>query len=275
MVSAKTERVEQKAIPKKPSTVSISFTDVHFPYQNDTALEVVKKVIQTVKPDITTCLGDLLDCSQFSAHDPSFGIAETAFDQDIDQAKDLLDFVQKHTRQRTIVLLGNHEYRIERWAAKHKEGRAIYNMVAPHIQLGKTSTGDMRKKFTLVPYGSANGKYPHYKLNNRVVQIHGWSYAQGVTREHLRMSQGKSVLLGHCHRVQSQIIQNVWEDGDNIQCHSIGCLCKLVPLYGCGSPVDWVNAFCLGFHGRNSDSFYTIPIRKNKCILPDGKEIKI
>lgn len=258
----------------KSRTVSVSFTDIHFPYQNDSAVEVLKKVIQTVKPDLSASLGDMLDCSQFSSHEPTYGVEDTDYANDLFLAKTFLDDIQKNTKQRLVLIAGNHEYRITRWAAKNREGRSIYNMVAPHIQLMKTVAGDQRKKATYVPYGSSNGTYPHYKLNNRVVLIHGWSYAKNVTHTHLAMSQGKSILLGHCHRVQSQIIQNVWGEG-TVQCYSIGCLCKQVPLYGVGNPVEWTNAFCLGFHGRHSDTFYTIPIVKGACVLPDGREIRI
>lgn len=164
--------------------------------------------------------------------------------------------------------------RIDRWAAKTKEGRALYNMISPRIQLMKTSTGKSRTKATYIPYGSVDGKYPHYKLNNRVVLIHGWSYNKAVTQAHLASSQGKSIILGHCHRMQSQVIQNVWGEG-TVQCHSIGCLCNKIPLYGVGNPVEWVNGFSIGFHGSHSDTIYPITIVKGSCVLPDGREIKI
>jgi hypothetical protein len=54
---------------------------------------------------------------------------------------------------------------------------------------------------------------------------------------------------------------------------SAGCLRKPIPLYGTGRPVEWVNAFILGYLGRRSDTLYTIPIMDNRCILPDGAEV--
>lgn len=255
-------------------TVSVCFTDAHIPFHNPDVMEVIKKVIQTVKPDYSASLGDLLDCSQFSTHEPTPGMEETEFEHDLDFAKAFLDDIQKHTKQRLILVEGNHEYRTRRWAGKHREARAVLNMIAPHIQLMKTRAGKPRTKASYVHYGSSDGKYPHYKLNSRVSLIHGWSYARHVTAAHLDKSQGRTVILGHCHRMESKIIQNVWEAG-TVQCYAIGCLCQQIPIYGTGSPVDWTNGFCLGFHGSHSDTFYPIPIVKGSCVLPDGREIKI
>jgi len=61
--------------------------------------------------------------------------------------------------------------------------------------------------------------------------------------------------------------------GGIIQARSSGCLCKPIPLYGTGRPVEWVNAFILGYLGRRSDTLYSIPIMDNRCILPDGSEV--
>ena len=42
------------------------------------------------------------------------------------------------------------------------------------------------------------GRYPHHKVNARVIAVHGWSYARHATKNHLQISQGKSVIHGHC-----------------------------------------------------------------------------
>ena len=124
-----------------------------------------------------------------------------------------------------------------------------------------------------VPYGSADGRYPHYRVNSRIIAVHGWSYARHATKNHLQISQGKSVIHGHTHRADACIIQNIWSPGKIVQARSAGCLCKPIPLYGTGRPVEWVNAFILGYLGRRSDTLYTIPIMDNRCILPDGAEV--
>ena len=88
-----------------------------------------------------------------------------------------------------------------------------------------------------------------------------------------RTPSGSVELTGNTHRADASIVQNIWSPGKVIEARSAGCLCKPIPLYGTGRPVEWVNAFILGYLGRRSDTLYTIPIMDNRCILPDGTEV--
>ncbi len=247
----------------------IAFGDVHYPKENPVAVEILKKTIARLKPDISVSLGDLLDCGQFSQHPPTYGVPESDYETDLAQANALIDFVQKHTTERTVLIEGNHEYRLDRWAAQHAEGRGAYNLLAPRIQLMRG-----RKKCTYVTYGSADGRYPHWKVNQRIVAVHGWSYAQNATKEHLKKSQGKSIIHGHTHRADASIFPNVWGAG-TVQARSAGCLCMPIPLYGTGSPVEWINAFIIGYLGRRSDTLFTVDIKGDFAILPDGTEMRV
>ncbi len=133
----------------RKSRVMIAFGDVHIPHQNPRAVEVVCRAVEHIKPDLTVCLGDLLDCGQFSSHPPTHGVPETNYQDDLAEANALLDRVQ-NASGRLVMVEGNHEYRLDRWAALTSEGRGAYSMLAPRLQLSRN-----RKKFTYVPYGSA------------------------------------------------------------------------------------------------------------------------
>ena len=252
---------------KAKSKTMLAFGDVHIPHANERAVEVFCRVAERLRPDLIVCLGDLLDCGQFSWHPPTHGVPETDYVDDLNSANKLLDRLQK-VCGRLVVIEGNHEYRLDRWAVATAEGRGAYSMLAPRIRLTRG-----RSKCTYVPYGSARGTYPHYAINSRIISVHGWSYARHATKNHLQISQGKSVIHGHTHRADASIVQNVWSSGKIIQARSAGCLCKPVPLYGTGRPVEWINAFIVGYLGRRSDSLYTVPIMDHRCILPDGAEV--
>jgi len=253
---------------KARSKTVLAFGDVHIPYQQPEAVEVMCRAAERLRPDLVVCLGDLLDCSQFSRHPPTYGLLETEYAEDLATANALLDRVQA-TCDRLAIIEGNHEYRIDRWAAATAEGRGAYSMLAPRVRLT-----DGRPGTTYVRYGSASGRYPAYRVNRRIVAVHGWSYAKHATKQHLAISQGRSVIHGHTHRADASIVQNVWSPGRVVQARSAGCLCKTIPLYGTGRPVEWVNAFILGYLGRRSDTLYTIPIMGNRCILPVGTEVR-
>jgi predicted phosphodiesterase len=250
------------------SKTILAFGDVHIPHQHGGAVEVLCHTAERLRPDIIVCLGDLLDCGQFSVHPPTYGMPETVYEDDLKAANALLDRLQA-TCRRLVILEGNHEYRLDRWAAATAEGRGAYSMLAPRIRLMKE-----REAATYVRYGSADGRYPHHRLNGRIIAVHGWSYARDATRQHLQISQGMSVIHGHTHRADASIVQNIWSAGAVVQARSAGCLCKTIPLYGTGRPVEWVNAFILGYLGRRSDTLYTIPVLDGRCILPDGSEVR-
>ena len=252
----------------KRKTVLI-FGDLHIPYQNEAALSLVQKVVARFKPDLSVCLGDVLDCGQFSTHPPTKGMPETDYVDDLTRANKFLDGIQAHSGYLAMIE-GNHEYRLDRWAAATTEGRGAYSMLAPRIQLMRD-----RKHCTYIPYGSVKGTYPHYAINSRIVAVHGWSYAKNATKLHLQMGQGKSIVHGHTHRADTCMIQDTWRRGKLLQASSAGCLCLPVPLYGTGRPVEWVNAFIIAYLGRRSDTLYTVPVMGNRCILPTGSEISV
>lgn len=254
---------------RKARRTFVAAGDNHVPQNNPEAEAVLLSVVRRIKPDLFVHLGDGLDCGQFSAHPPTYGVEETQFDDDLNAVNGYLDEIQKHVGY-TAYVEGNHEWRIDRWAAKTQEGRGTYTRLSPRINLSRG-----RKRFTYVPYGSADGRYPHYKVNNRIVAVHGWSFAKNATHRHLEMSQGMSVIHGHTHRAQTSTIQHVWDDRGIIEARSGGCMCKRIPLYGTGRPVEWVNGFIIGYLGRNSDTMYSITITGDHCILPDGKEVKV
>jgi len=251
---------------KPHSKTMLAFSDVHIPHQNPRAVEVFCRAAERIRPDLIVCLGDLLDCGQFSFHPPTYGMPETDYVEDLRQANALLDRLQAACG-RLVIVEGNHEYRLDRWAAATAEGRGAYTMLAPRARLTEG------RKCTYVRYGSVNGAYPHHKVNSRIIAVHGWSYARHATKQHIQISQGMSVIHGHTHRADASIVQNIWSPGRVIQARSSGCLCKPIPMYGTGRPVEWVNAFILGYLGRRSDTLYTIPIMDNRCILPDGAEV--
>jgi predicted phosphodiesterase len=245
----------------------LAFGDVHFPQQNAQAVEVFCRAAEHIRPDLIVCTGDLLDCGQFSSHPPTYGVPETNYEDDLDAANAMLDRLQA-TCQRMALVEGNHEHRLDRWAAKTAEGRGAYSLLAPRIQLMRG-----RKRCTYIPYSQVAGTLPHYKANSRIRVVHGWSYAKNATRMHLDKSQGKTIIHGHTHRGDDCEEQDRWGNGPPPEAHSTRCLCNLVPMYGVGAPTTWVNGFLVGYLGRRSDYIVKATIWDGCCILPDGTEI--
>ena len=113
------------------------------------------------------------DCGQFSKHAPSFRSRETEYDDDLAAVNEFLDWCQRYCK-RLVYLAGNHEYRVERWAAESAQNYGMYRMLSPRLNISRG-----RKCFSWVDYFNEQDaeEYPHYKINKRIVAVHGWSYA--------------------------------------------------------------------------------------------------
>ena len=86
--------------------------------------------------------------------------------------------------------------------------------------------------------------------------------------------QTKLMIHGHTHRMEYLPRPHLWRPGGVQFAASVGCLCKQVPLYGIGAPVEWQNGFVLGYIGSHSEKAYPVEIAGGHCILPDGTRIE-
>jgi len=259
--------------------------DIHFPEHDPEALEVMKAALNTLQPENVILLGDILDCEIFSGHAKRTIPTDTALsfgELEIDPCNKLLDEVQENTSNHTYFLEGNHEQRIERWAANNgKVGESIYSLISPKKLLTKG-----RNNFTFIPYvykqptGEIKGFVQLVKQSKKMktgglVAVHGWSYAKHASSIHLEKSRSQSIVYGHCHRMQSTTSRDPWT-GALIKSFCPGTLSKLQPIYAHGgAPSDWTHGFGVVFVGTESWTEYTISIVKGSCVLPDGREIKL
>ena len=247
--------------------VAVIAGDKHIPYRNDVAWAVLLKALEHLKPDIYVNTGDEFAFSAFSRFQP----VPSEWDVDLEghyrQALEDLDEIQKRVGH-TVYIEGNHDARIEKWAAATREGMSAYRMLSPRIILSRG-----RKRFRWVPYYVPDGTYSYYRLTPRISVVHGWTYCKHATARHLEMSRGRSIIHGHTHRMQVEYAQDPFSL-EPVEGFSAGCLCDRVPLYNTSAPVNWVNGFIVAYIGRRSDTVYTVPVKKNFAVLPDGTEIR-
>lgn len=244
------------------------YPDIHWRFRDERALAVAMAAQEMFKPDIVVIGGDLMDCTIFSRHEPK-KVREVSVDDwvkdELEPSCRFLDRVQEHTGE-TVMLLGNHEYNIERWAIRESRcGPAIYNLISPKVRLSEG-----RKNFKIVEWSDDCDCY--YQLNSRLIAVHGWSVAKHAAARHLEKSLSKSVIFNHTHRKQVFARRDPYS-GKIIEGMSAGCLCKLSPSY-MTSPTDWVNGFWVAFVGKSSYTWYPVTIENGRAVMPDGEEIK-
>lgn len=274
---------KNKVSPPGSAKLWVVLPDIHFPDQDNEALEAVKSVVSTLKPDHCVLLGDVLDCGVFSRFPNKTFLSEhkdSYFKSEVAPAIDFLQFLEDKSKSTLYYLEGNHEQRIERWAVGAGIlGQSIFDMISPQV-IFKKYINDIK----YIPYEVITDNRMGYvqiapnspqMQTGGLVAVHGWSWAKAAAKVHLEKSRTQSIVFGHVHRMLSEASRDPWS-GKPIMAWSPGTLSKLQPLYATGgSPSDWIHGFSLVYVGKTSWTQYTIPITKGRCVLPDGREIKI
>lgn len=268
--------------PGRDSKLWFWFPDIHFPDQNPEALAVAMAAHRTLQPDYTGFLGDVLDCEIFSAHAKKTIQEAQTYDYkelELDPCNKMLDEVQKNTNF-TYFLEGNHEQRIERWAVNNgRVGESIYQLISPRETIARG-----RENFKMIPYEVPTGLRrgfvqivaPTKKMRTGgLVAVHGWSFAKHAAYVHLEKSRSQSILFGHTHRAQTITSRDPW-NGSLIKSFNPGTLSQLQPRYAHGgSPSDWSHGFAIIYVGSESWTEYIISIVDGRCVLPDGRELRL
>lgn len=250
------------------------FPDIHGKDRDNRALAVAMAAQRMFKPHHTIILGDMLNCSPFSGHRKKTTKEAKAMNwkkEELDPMCKFLDEVQKHTLDTTHFVEGNHEAWIERFLANLGSlGVSIADIVNLQSWLSAN-----RKQFAYYPYGKQTGdRRSRVKLHRDLYAVHGWTACKHAAEKHLELSRSRSILHGHTHRIQTAYGRDPWT-GTPIVAHSLGCLCKLQPMYLTdGHPTQWNHGFGLAHVGKRSFTTYPIPILKTFAVLPDGTEAK-
>lgn len=259
---------------KPGSKLVMVLPDLHIPHHDEAALDCVLRAYNYLKPQEVVVLGDWMDCEQFSSH----GVQSMAelrahrfLEDEVAPTNEVLDKLQKF-KNKLVFVEGNHEWRIERWAAKWggRLGADFYKLMAPRKLLGEG-----RKNFTWIPYMDDLSHYeitPALKNSTALWAIHGWSHAKRAAAIHLEKALTVSIVHGHTHRAQSYA-KRIPETGHVLKSWSPGCLSKLQPLYRINNPTEWTHGFSLVYVGKHSWTDYTVSIVNGKCVLPNGKEM--
>lgn len=261
--------------PKRGSHLVFVIPDIHFPYQDEEALAVTRRVLALAKPSRTIILGDMLDGAPFTSHAPKTlkELREYNFiEEEIKPGNDFLGFVEKQTKNETVFIEGNHEYRCLRWAIDHGSGaQAIYDAISPQVQLTKNRSNN----FKYIPYMNVREPgFSYYDITPNLVAVHGWSVARNAARSHLDKARSKSIVHGHTHRQESCATRNPFTK-ERIVGWSPGCLRTLQPSYMASNPSDWILGFSLIYVGSNPCNWteYSLTIQNGRVVLPNGTEI--
>jgi hypothetical protein len=217
---------------KKPISVGV-LNDIHFPYQDNTALSLALDYLRLVKPEIIILNGDILDCYSESSftQDPS----KRKMKEEILIVRNFLDTLRKtFPTSRIIFKEGNHEFRHKSFLAR--KAPEIFGIEEFRLE----------KLLGLEEFGI------EWIDNKRLIEVgkltvvHGHEFGRGFFAP-VNPARGfyskakKSVMGGHHHQISSHSAKTI--NGHQHVAYSVGCLCDITPEY---APInEWSHGFAI------------------------------
>lgn len=235
---------------RKQYAAVMHLCDIHFPYQDDSALALTYRLIEHVQPDLIVMGSDAFDFALLS----SFGI-----DPDAVEDEDELDLVERHWNKHLhdvmaaapnaerVFIWGNHERRLIRHVvnAAPQLRKTIWRRFQSIIQsngavmwLGETDR--VRVSGVLVQHGNRHGKYAaRAALDDMGYQV--------------------STMFGHNHHLTDYSKRGVLH---TVRSVGSGCLCNPDPHYVRGTTLRnlWQQGTCIAdvdLHGHKN-MFYNL-----------------
>jgi predicted phosphodiesterase len=225
---------------------SIFLGDIHFPFQDNKALDIAKKFMKWYEPDIIFLIGDMLDFYTLSSFDKDprrIGQLQDEIDMGVEF---LTELREEHPSAEIVYIEGNHEQRLQRYLHRH-----------PEISFLKAIQFTELLNFDELKIQFFEYKDPILYTDNFIVE-HGHIAKKhaGATAKAMLMERNLNGISGHTHRMA----QVSWSCPTGMRTWTEnGCLCNLHPEYISGTP-DWQHGFSIGEYYQEVDKMEVTPI---------------
>lgn len=236
----------------------IIIPDVHVPYQNKKAINLLLKTIKEIKPHGIIILGDFIDNYCISSHSKNPNrVADLKWE--IEKANELLE--KFNNIKHKIFISGNHENRLERYLSE--KAPALFNVVKIEELLKLNENG-----WYHVPYKN------HYRIG-KINFTHDTGKAGKYAHYSSLSDFQASVVIGHTHRFGYAIEGNAsGKPNVTVMLGWLGDVDQVDYMHRIKSMRDWALGFGIGYLLDNGNMHITpIPIIDYSVIV-EGKLIK-
>lgn len=232
---------------------SIHYGDVHFPFEDASALSILEQIIAFTRPDLVACHGDLVDAYPISSFAKS--LKYHSLGDEIALAKSHLKRIRKLAPKARLMLFeGNHEDRLSRTIssmASKPEALAILGLPSVSEALSWPSLLNLREM-------GWEWHDKRYVLFDKMILKHGTKVSKwsAYTARSEWEKYAKSGISGHTHR------RGVFEHRDHNGVHGWwehGCLCELNPDYV--EDPDWQQGFLVVTWSEDRKNFAVEEVR--------------
>jgi predicted phosphodiesterase len=212
----------------------VSLSDIHYPYEDPKAMELVRQFLKDFQPDEVVLNGDIFDCPTISKYSPRRAelVKEISLQEQLDHGTEKLEELRDcapHAEWHFVE--GNHEDRFQAYLGSKARELASLNC----LDFDKLAKLD-ELKMSHTRYGEG------IALNDRLFVYHG-QYVGANWTDKERSQAGCSTITGHqhqqrvtYHRDRSRSYKNVGQ----------GCLCSMNPPY-LRTPPNWQQGFVYGY----------------------------
>ena len=252
-----------KKMKKENNLEKILFIpDMHVPYHDVRAVELLLKVGKIFKPDHSIIMGDMLDNYSVSSHSKNPNRALKLVEE-VDATKNMLDRIKNIGAKNNVFVSGNHEDRLERYLMDRAP--ELFNVVSTDKILELKEKG-----FKYIPYKS------HYKIGKLNV-THDTGTAGRYAHYKSFDSFQHNVVIGHVHRMGFAVEGNAQGERHVTACFGwLGDIDAVDYMHKIKATRDWSLGFGIGYLDTKTNIVYVIPVPIiNYTCLIEGKLITL
>lgn len=219
--------------------------DVHIPYHDVRAVDLMLSAMEDWKPDRVVIGGDFVDFYAVSSHDKN-PMRRNRLADEISEAVDMMWRIKKLGATQHTYICGNHEDRLTRYLMQ--KAPELYDLLNIQSVLKLENLG-----FDFVPYKQ------HTQVG-KLYTTHDTGKAGPNAHKQALDAFGHSVLINHTHRF-GLIIQGdiTGERRIGVMLGWLGDLNKVEYMHNINATKDWQLGFGLGYRDRKTDIVYVVP----------------
>jgi len=235
--------------------------DAHVPHHSTAAFQIAIRACKRFDPDILVVLGDFADFYSVSSHDKDPARTQL-LSIEIRAVRSCLAQLEALDVKRKIFLMGNHEYRLQRYLCTRAP--ELFDMVEVH------------KLFELEENGWEWVPYREHLMLGSLALSHDFGSAGQTAHSKAAIKLGSSIVMGHTHRMayvtRSDIRRQL------ISAAMFGWLGDFSAIdYASKASVttDWVHGFGVGYLYRNDIPILCpVPIIDERFCVLEGEMIR-
>lgn len=235
--------------------------DVHRPFHNARAWQLLLKVAKTLKPQITIVLGDFADFYSISSHQKSPKQRNLLLVDEVADVERGLDELDSTLTGEKYFIQGNHEQRFDRYIAER----------APELY-GMTST---EKLFQLKQRGWRYTPYHKHVRIGKVFYTHDTGKAGQNAHRQAERAFSDNAVIGHTHRMALEVSGNA-RGSPHISGHFgwLGDINAAEYMHLINARRDWTLGFGTGWMKKDGTTFFQMHPIVNNEVCVDGQLFK-